>query len=57
MKIKTNRMILMLSIIIIIMWLVLRSRRSGYDENENKTGPTPDISQEELDVVMKFINR
>lgn len=57
MKVKTNRMILLISIIIIIVWLVLRSRRIGYEEGENKTGPTPDISQEELDTVMKFINR
>lgn len=57
MKIKTNHMILILSVIILTVWLFTSTRRRiGYEEGENKAGPTPDITQEEMDSVMKFVN-
>ena len=53
-KFKINQVILTLSIIIIFVWMVMRSRRRDrYDENA--TGPAPAITQAELDAVMKFI--
>ena len=53
-KFKINQVILTLSIIIIFVWMVMRSRRRDrYDENA--TGPAPAITQAELNAVMKFI--
>jgi hypothetical protein len=50
-------MILILSVIILTVWLFTSTRRRiGYEEGENKAGPTPDITQEEMDSVMKFVN-
>jgi hypothetical protein len=49
-KMKTNQVILTIAVIVVIVWMIMRSKgRVEYNEGEKQ------MTQEELDTIMKFV--
>ena len=49
-KMKTNQVILTIAVIVVIVWMIKRSKgRVEYNEGEKQ------MTQEELDTIMKFV--
>jgi flagellar biogenesis protein FliO len=49
-KMKLNQVVLIIALIVVITWMVMRSKgRVEYNEGEKQ------MTQEELDTIMKFV--
>jgi len=49
-KMKLNQVVLIIALIVVITWMVMRSKgRIEYNEGEKQ------MTQEELDTIMKFV--
>jgi hypothetical protein len=52
-KMKANQVVLVIAVIVVIVWMLMRSKgRVEYNEGEEGE---PKMTQEEIDVLMKFI--